>query len=238
MTAAAAGAESDAEPVCAPVLPPVPDLDARAGGLAAGPGNGRDVRLDALRGVAVLLMVVDHAASAAPLLFPALVPAAAHGWLWWLRRTLTRFSMPLFMLVSGALLARAAPSPRRRAQVAALAVAVQVLLAGWWPQFARPEILVVWSLVMTAAEVLRRFPFEMVVLGVLQQVCLPVGWYGYQPGLVTAFVALGVLWAQLPQQTVFDRAVSLPRWVAATGRRPLLVYATHLLALAAFVHFS
>ena len=199
------------------------------------PGAYRDRRLDRLRGLAVLLMLVDHLLVFAPQFSDAWFFSPAPGSpTWWTRHTLTRLSMPLFMLVSGFLLHDRPPSRRRRLLIGVLGGLLTLLLNWSWPAFGVPEILVVWSLVMLLTPLLREHPLEMLVLGVLQQLYLPVSWQGYQPGLVAAFLAAGVLWRRLPAPARLLEALgdALPSFFATVGRRPLLWYATHLTFLA------
>lgn len=179
--------------------------------------------LDCWRGLAVVLMVLDHvlAVLGAPVVTRLLV---------------TRLSLPLFCATSGALHLIAGPrSPRRSLQLLGVALLETVLnlvlglgvpgpvtlmlVMGWVGRALRPE----------------RHGLVLVVVGVLQAVYLPVPWTGYQPGLVLAWWSLGALGvlAEVDQVTRFTRWC--PRWLEAVGRRPLGWYVGHLLVLAVVV---
>lgn len=180
--------------------------------------TARDVRLDALRGVAVVLMVVDH-----------VVKVVAPDSLWWVTSTVTRLSLPMFMVTAGVLLARRSHGLRPlRALDLFLAGSVVTVVFGAIG-FALPDILVVMLLTAPLWSWVRRSPVLAVIFGLIQLVNLPLPWGGYQPGLVLALLGVGVLasgtWAQYGER--------LPVWCAAVGRRPLLFYVGHILLLPA-----
>lgn len=188
---------------------------------------GRDGRIDRLRGAAVVAMVADHAAAFA--LHLGLHGSTAEV-LDAVRRWPTRLSMPTFMVVSGLLLAHHVPSRRRRAQVAAVAVAVNAALVLCAPGIDVPEILAVWSLLMCAGEVLRTWPVPAASAGILWATTWPVAWAGYQPGVVAAYLCLGVLAARTGAG-LGTVGGWLPLWLEPVGRRPLTIYAAHLAAI-------
>lgn len=179
--------------------------------------------LDRLRGLAVLLMLLDHGLFLSMTLHPGGDLRSD------LRSTVTRFSMPLFMVVSGFLLERT--SRRRAVTVLFAALLVSVVLLVCWPEFAQPEILTLWVLLFPLRSLFLRFPLETVVLGVLQVLHLPVGWPGYEPGLVAVFLAVGVL-ARDRVEVLSRPARLLPRWLEVVGRHSLGVYVFHLVLLA------
>ena len=184
---------------------------------------GRLGFLDRLRGLAVLLMFLDHGL----LLWLTLDPGQdLRGDL---RATVTRFSMPLFMVVSGFFLERT--SRRRARMIALVAAGLAPILWFTWPEFSQPEILALWVLGFSLRTVLERFPLETIVLGVLQILHLPVGWPGYEPGLVAVFLAVGVLARHRPE-SLERLGRPLPGWFAWFGRRSLLLYCGHLLVIA------
>lgn len=185
-------------------------------------GPGRLVFLDRVRGLAVLLMIVDH------LLLFSLTLAPAADLRVDLRSTLTRLSMPLFMVVSGFLLNGV--SRRRVVAVAVVAAGLAPVLYVCWPEFAQPEILALWLLVFPLRSLLVRFPLELVFAGVLQVLHLPVGWPGFEPGLLLVFLGLGVLARERPRSLELLGRL-LPGVFARFGRFPLSVYAGHLLLL-------
>lgn len=187
--------------------------------------------LDALRGFAIVLMVVDHVIVATQTV------SSNPELLFEVRRSLTRLAMPLFMVVSGALWAlHGAPSRRRLTQVFVAAVAVNVSLAVTWPEVGLPEILAVWVGCALAAKLFLEAPVEVAVLGLLFAWHYPLDWDGFQPGFVAAFVALGVLWARTGRTGFADPlAAHLPELFAAAGRRPLSIYVGHLVVLVSAV---
>ena len=183
--------------------------------------------LDGLRGIAILLMVFDH------LLLLSLEMMPGTDLREFARRSVTRFAMPLFMIVSGFLLDQV--SRRRMGQVVLAAGMVNLTLWLLWPSFALPEILAVWAFLLPVRAFLVRHPVEAAALGLLQAMYLPVHWPGYEPGIVLVFLALGRLWATRPGREdglLSQIGTRVPGWVAALGRRPLLLYVGHLLPLA------
>lgn len=205
---------------------------ARTGTQGDAPVAGREVFLDRIRGLAMLLMLLDH------VLVLWLDVQPGEDLRWWLRRSVTRFSMPLFMLVSGYLFGRT--SRRRMFEVAAAALVVNVVLALFWPSFLLPEILAVWVFLLPVRKFLLRFPVEAGALGVLQAMYLPVRWPGYEPGVVLLFLALGRIWSDRADRrtgVLGSAGDRLPVWLGCLGRHPLGVYVVHLLALAVTARF-
>lgn len=188
----------------------------------------RDVTLDAVRGAAIVLMILDHALGFAQ------TTDLTQPWMHDIRFSITRLAMPAFMVCSGMLLSRRGIARRRWFEVAAVAVAVNgaALISGL-STFV-PDILAIWCLVMLLATPLRRFPATIAVLGLLQATYWRLPIAGYQPGWVLAFVALGVLMARSGDQEVLPAiARRTPAWATAIGRKPLRWYAGHLACLAA-----
>lgn len=185
------------------------------------PTGKRDRRLDALRGLALVLMILDHVLVVA-------LEAGAPDELFWIRKTITRFSLPLFMVVSGMLLARRkSTSWRRWLEIACGALFVNCLTlipVG----FGLPDILLVWLLASLFTPLIIRFPMEVAIVGLLQAQNLPIPWGGYQLGWVVALLAIGVLATHLREIPLLNYANYLPAWVAAMGRRPLLWYVGHM----------
>jgi hypothetical protein len=190
---------------------------------AAATAGRRDAGLDALRGAAIILMIVDH------VLVLAMATRGYTEWMALVRMSLTRFSMPLFMIVSGLLLARKGlPSTRRLVQVAMAAIALNLAFLSIDVGFAAPEILAVWLLVLLFYRLIVRYPIEAAVLGILQTMNWPVSWAGYQPGTIMAFLALGVVLSRFPESAVLRSGDYLPGFCSAIGRRPLSWYTIHL----------
>jgi surface polysaccharide O-acyltransferase-like enzyme len=191
------------------------------------PARGRDQALDRLRGLAIVLMIIDH----------ALVVVMAN-WYWanwedWTRTTLTRVAMPLFMVVSGLLIARKGrPSLRRIPQVVFAAIVLNEVFYQVNAGFTYPEILAIYILLLPLYPLFVRYPIEVAALGILQFANLPITWdqwQGYQPGEVLAFLALGSLLNRHPNSPVLKAGTYLPRWLGFFGRHPLVIYTAHLL---------
>lgn len=192
------------------------------------PGGGRrEVWLDAVRGAAIVLMIVDHALG-----FAQTTDLEA-TWMAIIRGSVTRLAMPAFMICSGILVARRPLSRRRWSEVAAAALLVNVAAAVVGMGAFVPDILALWCVVMLFASPIRRWPVACAALGLLQSAYLPVPIDNFQPGWVLAFVALGVLAEQSgrrePLPAIGER---LPSWTAAMGRHPLAWYLGHLAVLA------
>ncbi len=185
---------------------------------------GRDVRLDVLRGLAVVLMVVDHVAG--------MVLALGGGvGLMWLRVSVTRLSLPLFMLVAGVLWCRRARGLtwRRWFELVAVGAVVSTLLP--FAGLPAPDLLLVLALVAPLARFVLRWPVEAAVVGVVQAVNLPVAWEAYQPGYVVLWLALGVLVAERGGVPLWVDRLRPAGLLAGVGRRPLAWYLGHVVVV-------
>ena len=208
----------------------------------AGSLTARDVFLDQLRGLAVVLMIIDHvlAVGTAAVLARGLpVSIVVIDDARFFRLTITRLALPLFMVVSGYLLAdRDRPSRRRQGQLLAAAVVAQILFAPL-PGLSDVDVLVVVFVVQLAWPVLRASPVVFAALGMVAAVnvaTLPFGWTGYSPALVAALMCLGALAARTKDRGAERaRRMPLPKWLAAVGRRPLTAYVGHLAVIWVFV---
>ncbi len=183
--------------------------------------QARSHALDRLRGLAIVLMVLDH----------ALVVGAPHSLL---RLTVTRLSLPLFMIVSG-LLIRLGGQYRwlRTLELAAAAGMCAVILTLCWPTFGTPEILAVYLLVaVPCRRLIQRAPLAGAVLGYVQAWYWPLHWSGYQPGLVLLFLCVGSLCVRDVGE-LGQWGARCPAWLEPIGRRPLAWYVGHLCVLAA-----
>lgn len=188
----------------------------------------RDPAIDAIRGAAIVLMVADHGLG-----FAQTTDLDA-PWMELVRHTVTRFSMPGFMLCSGILLARASVSRRRWCEAAGGALAVNAAATVTGMGGFVPDILATWCAVMLLAGIVRRWPATVAVLGLLQSTYWTVPIVGYQPGWVAAFVALGVLVERAgDREVLMPIARRMPDWMVSIGRRPLMWYLGHLALLAA-----
>lgn len=189
----------------------------------------RDTALDRLRGLAIFLMIIDH------ILVIYLFCWNWESWAEWVRRTLTRFAMPLFMLVSGLLVARKGrPSLRRIPVILFVAIVLNQLFVSVDVGFTAPEILATWLICLVFYPLWIRFPIELGVLGVLQLINWPITaswWQNYQPGEILVFLSLGVLLARQPNSPILKVGSHLPRWLEPIGRWPLTWYTAHLVIL-------
>lgn len=189
----------------------------------------RVAAVDAVRGLAVLLMMVDHLA-----VFELFV-LGVDGWqrdaLWVLRLTLTRLSLPAFCLVAGSLLVERDTRPARILQVAAV--------GGWMTLghlmvpigIGLPDVLLVWAIVLSLIPAVRRWPLAAALLAVSQVCWWPIHWDGYQPGLLVLFVSLAFLAPRRVATAIANAGERLPAVFASVGRRPLLAYSAHIVAL-------
>lgn len=141
----------------------------------------RSQSIDAIRGIAVVLMLFDHALDVAG------SPLA-------LRLGPTRLALPLFMVLSGWLLVgKPGPSRRRSVQLglAAAASAGGSYLAG----LDAPDILTVYVAALVVRRVIRRtialdaLPVCALCLTVAQ--FAPPLWAGYSPWIVLGLISLG-----------------------------------------------
>ncbi len=174
--------------------------------------------LDALRGGAIALMMLDH------------VAAVAGGGPWWVRGIVTRFALPMFMFVSGYLWR---PGWRRRHWEIVAAAFVTLPLV-WYLGIADVHILAVYALILPLLPLSARWPWLAIALGLIQAKDWPLDYLGYEPGLVWALVAVGQL-ARNRELAEIDVAHASLRPFVAIGQWPLCWYAGHLAVLAAIV---
>lgn len=188
----------------------------------------RDAWLDRVRGLAVVLMVVDHLAVF--LVHEWGNPAPYGGLAQLIRYTLTRASLVLFMLVAGWLIEERGARPRRIAEVLIGGAAVTAFGAWLDLPIGRPDVLLLIGVALFFWRQIRRHPVTAIALGVVQLTAWPVSWSGYQPGAVLALLAAGVVWNcwELDEIEWTDR---LPSWLAWPGRHALALYVAHIGAL-------
>lgn len=186
-------------------------------------GRTRSVTLDRTRGLAIVLMIADHALVLVDPTHPA-------------RYTVTRFALPLFMLCTASTLRRARARTRRLVQVAAVGTGITVLTTIAWPAFgAQPDVTLLIVLAIVATERARASWYgpALVATGALvQALYLPIGWNAYEPGLVIAWLCIA-RYALAEQPDLTHRiGTRLPAVFAVPGRYPLTAYASHVTVLA------
>jgi surface polysaccharide O-acyltransferase-like enzyme len=174
----------------------------------------RDTSLDRARGLAMLLMLVDH-----------VLEVTRHGLS--VRESVTRASMPLFFLIGGHLVRRLS---WRLLLVAGWGVALPLFV----PWIDTPNVLVwyaIGAVILVAANGRRA-----VLVGLpLLALTMFANGYGvetlntYEPWALWALMCCGAL---LPR-SAFAWARRLPAVVGRLGRYPLTFYVGHLLALEA-----
>lgn len=172
--------------------------------------------LDALRGLAVALMLLDH-----------VLAVTGHGAI--VRASLTRLSMPLFFVLAGHLARRVDVS--RLLLVAAAGVALPMLV----PWVDSPNVLLIYAMGVPVIVWARRRPVRLWWI-----VGFALTWYanrfGLPPANVDAYAPLG-LWGLLAVGALLGRdsleslGRRLPRGIGRLGRYPLTVYVGHLLLL-------
>lgn len=195
----------------------------------------RRTDLDRARGLAVLLMFLDHAAVVALHVYN--VGGSPGGVLMMLRLTVTRASVIIFGLLVGFWL-DSHRSHVRTLQVAAAGVFCTVLGALVGLPIGRPDVLLIIALVLACRTVVLRYPVAVIAVSLLQVTTWPVPWSGYQPGVLFGLAAAGVWWAErddLLELEVVTWTDELPKWLAWPGRHALELYVAHIALLALVV---
>lgn len=167
--------------------------------------------VDGLRGLAIVLMVLDH------VLFQVDPDNI-------LRFTLTRTALPLFM-ATAAMVWRGRPSNRRLAQLGLAALIEVPLTIGLGMPM--PGILTVFVLLVVMlwqVPIIQQKPGIFAALGLIQTIYIPDPLPGYDLGLVLAWWCLGALAAK----ELEPLGARLPAWCRAIGRGPLTWYLAHL----------
>lgn len=198
---------------------------------ATPPKFGRLGWVDSVRGLAIVLMVLDH----------VLVQVDPHSSLragapW----SITRLSLPLFMLAAGQVWRPSSPWHLNRVKLLGVGL-VEVLLLQLLGMQLPGIVLIIWMVFLWLdlfAAVLDRIRYACIeawfwplgVGGLLQALYVPVDWAGYQPGLVLLWWALGFAAFEASWTDALDfRAL---RWI---GRYPLTWYVGHLVVIALVV---
>ena len=163
----------------------------------AEPRGVRILVIDAIRGLAIALMILDH--SLAAIEESGYVSSLVE----YSRLTITRFSMPLFMLASGLIWATYGLKIHRWGQVLIWAIFLNAITRVLWPEFNFPEILLVWTALAIAWKLIVRFPITIMIIGYTQITFWSVPWSGYQPGELAIFLGAGVLAARAPWERIW-----------------------------------
>ena len=179
--------------------------------------SARHAGLDRLRGLAVLLMVLDHV-------------LLLSGYSGELRESVTRLAMPMFFVIAGHLFRRLS----RRTLVIAWAGFLLPVAVGWIDD---PNVLIWYALgccYLTLARKVGRWALWAIVALALTQFAngmgtVPVGVLTYEPIGLLALLCVG----QLLPRRAFDAGARLPSGLSYVGRWPLTVYVGHVLVLAA-----
>ncbi|MEM9366374.1 MAG: TraX family protein [Planctomycetota bacterium] len=152
-----------------------------SGGNSESKAGSRNANLDALRGLAILLMMVDHTAA-----FWFDLPIEVGG-----LRFLTRLSMPLFCVLLGYFLDPSGDlRPKRYAEVLLAAVLVNLL---HWPLEGELEILPSLLLSALAGTLLRSLAPVLIAMVFVYQTEPSSRFFDYQLSIVMPLVAHGVL---------------------------------------------
>lgn len=184
-----------------------------------------------MRGLAIVLMIVDHVLSALE------STGLSNSLVEYSRLTFTRFSMPLFMIASGAVWGLYGLRFKRWAQVVLWAVLVNALTRLLWPDFNFPEILMVWALIAICWRLVVRFPIITMIIGYTQTTYWQISWQGFQPGELVIFLAAGVILSRVPIDGLWRERHTLKflEPLSFIGRYPLMIYGGHLTILALIV---
>lgn len=195
---------------------------------------GRMRWVDGLRGVAMLLMLGDHIAAT----------AGVGGGV--TRLTITRLALPLFMALSGYVLAYKDRPSTRRIIVLTVAATIALLLVRDLEGMAGADVLLVYLVALIVWPWVRKHPLESAIVGLGTASALPVllashgiVWDGYWPGLLIGWMAFGAMWRRLDGKngTTWSRWLkelgdTMPTPIVLLGQVPVLFYVGHLAVLA------
>ena len=170
----------------------------------------RNATLDAARAAGIALMIVDHIA----VVYDWPAPT----------RDITRLAMPLFMITSGYLFTGKLGQRYRDVWATAAITWPMVVVL----ELALVHVLIVYALVLPLLRANQGTLLSLTCLGLLQAFNWPIGWNGYQPGYLLAFLTLG----QLARQAGIEiQHRDWPSWLTWAGRYPLTAYGSHLAVL-------
>ena len=193
--------------------------------------KAREQILDAMRGLAIVIMIIDHVLSLLESVGIQNILVENS------RLTITRFSMPLFMIASGIVWVRYGLKVKRWSQVFFLALILNAMMRLLWPDFNFPEILLVWSVLAIFWRVIVRYPIITMIVGYTQTTFWQIPWQGFQPGELLIFLSVGALIGKVPLENLWRerRPTKLLEPLALVGRYPLAIYGGHLFLLAVIV---
>jgi len=190
--------------------------------------NKRDINLDFFRGSAIILMIIDHT-----LVFFTSIKFY-NSFFDIIRETLTRYSMPLFMIISGLLLAKHGISIKRWLQVFLLSVFLNIIIYFYWKNFNFPEILLIWSFITIFSKILIKFPIFILISGLIQYQYFPINYQAYQPGIIVLFLSIGIISSnRILHGELLDNFVNLKIFkpIVLIGKYPLSIYFIHIIFL-------
>ena len=184
-----------------------------------------------MRGLAIVVMIVDHILSALE------STGMSNDLVEYSRLSDTRFSMPLFMIASGIVWGLYGLRFKRWLQVLAWAIALNAMTRLLWPDFNFPEILLVWAALAIFWRLIIRFPIITMIVAYTQMTYWQIPWQGFQPGELAIFLGAGVLLSKFPLDWLWRerRVGKLIEPLALVGRYPLTIYGGHLALLALIV---
>jgi uncharacterized membrane protein len=187
--------------------------------------------LDAMRGFAIVIMILDHALSALESL------GIQSDVVEYSRLSVTRFSMPLFMIASGIAWGRFGLRFQRWAQVLIWGLVINSMTRLLWPEFNFPEILAIWAALAIVWKLIQRFPIITMIIGYTQTTYWQIPWQGFQPGELAIFLGVGVLLSKVSLDFLWRerRTSRLLKPLAVVGRYPLTIYGSHLIAVTIIV---
>ena len=198
--------------------------------------QNRNSSIDLIRGLAIILMIFDHALLAYSSIY------GSNEYIYLFRITLTRFSMPLFMIISGTVLFLFGLKIRRWLSVFIIALMINIITFNLWKDFNSPEILLVWCFVVIFYKIYLKFPIIVLVLGYIQTQFFQITLYnynGYQPGDIIIFLVFGILASKYITSLTFPILSKLYifHFISFIGSKPLMIYFSHLLILSLVIHF-
>lgn len=196
----------------------------------------RNSNIDLIRGFAIILMIFDHALLAYSSIY------GDNDFIYLFRITLTRFSMPLFMIISGTVLFLYGLKARRWLSVLIIALAINIITINLWEDFNSPEILLVWCFVVIFYKIYLKLPITTLILGYVQTQFFQITLYnynGYQPGDIIIFLVFGILISKYITSLTFPilSKLSIIHFISFIGSKPLTIYFSHLLLLSIIIHF-